>query len=46
MNSMRAVAKRNNLFTLSLFASISQLFRLKYILKLGNHAFKNVDKVF
>ena len=44
MNQMRPVAKRDNLYTLSLFALKLWLFRLKYILKLRKHTFKNVDK--
>ena len=46
MNQMRPVAKRDNLYTLSLFALKLWLFRLKYILKLRKHTFKNVDKFF
>ena len=46
MNQMRPVAKRDNLYTLTLFALKLCLFRLKYILKLRKHTFKNVDKFF
>ena len=46
MNQMRPVAKRDNLYTLSLFALKLCLFRLKYILKLRKHTFKNIDKFF
>ena len=46
MNQMRPVAKRDNLYTLSLFALKLWLFRLKYMLKLRKHTFKNVDKFF
>ena len=46
MNQMRPVAKRDNLYTLSLFALKLCLFRLKYILKLRKHTFKNIDKIF
>ena len=46
MNQMRPVAKRDNLYTLSLFALKLCFFRLKYILKLGKHIFKNIDKFF
>ena len=46
MNQMRLVAKRDNLYTLSLFALKLWLFRLKYVLKLRKHTFKNVDKLF
>ena len=40
MNQMRPVAKRDNLYTLSLFVLKLCLFRLKYILKLRKHTFK------
>ena len=40
MNQMRPVAKRDSLYTLSLFALKFWLFRLKYILKLRKHTFK------
>ena len=43
---VRPVTKRDNLYTLSLFALKLWLFRLKYILKLRKHTFKNVDKFF
>ena len=43
---MRPVAKRDNLYTLSLFALKLGLFRLKYMLKLRKHTFKNVDNFF
>ena len=43
-NQMWPFVKRDNLFKLSLFALKLWLFRVKYILKLGKHAFKNVDK--
>ena len=46
MNQMRPVEKRDNLYTLSLFALKLWLFTLKYILKLRKHTFKNVDKFF
>ena len=46
MNQMRPVAKRDNLYTLSLFALKLWLFRLKYTLKLRKHTFKNVDRFF
>ena len=46
MNQMRPVAKHDNLCSLSLFASKLWPFRLKYILKLRKHTFKNVDKFF
>ena len=46
MNQMQAVAKRDNLYTVSLFVLKSWLFRLKYILKLRKHTFKNIDKFF
>ena len=48
MNQMRPVAKRDNLNTLScaICVEIIWLFRLKYILKLRKHTFKNVDKFF
>ena len=46
MNQMRPVAKRDNLYTLSLFALKLCLFRLKYTLKLRKHTFKNIDKFF
>ena len=44
MNQMRPVAKRDNLYTLSLFALKLWLFRLKYVLKLRKHTFKDVEK--
>ena len=40
------VAKRNNLYTLSLYALKLWLLRLRYILKLRKHTFKNLDKFF
>ena len=46
MNQMWPVAKRDNLYTLSLFALKLCLFRLKYILKLRKRTFKNIDKFF
>ena len=46
MNQMRPVAKRDYLYTLSLFALKLCLLRLKYILKLRKHTFKNIDKFF
>ena len=46
MNQMQPVAKRDNLYMLSLFTLKLWLFRLKYILKLRKHIFKNVDKFF
>ena len=46
MNQMRPVAKRDNLYTPSLFALKLCLFRLKYILNLRKHTFKNIDKFF
>ena len=46
INQMRPVAKRDNLYTLSLFALKLWLFRLKFMLELRERAFKNVDKFF
>ena len=46
MNQMRPVAKRDNLYTLSLFALKFCLFGLKHILKLKKHTFKSIDKFF
>ena len=46
MNQMRPVAKRENLCTLSPLALKLCFFRLKHILKLRKHTFKNVLKFF
>ena len=42
INQLRSVAKRDNLYTLSLFALKLCLFRLKCILKLRKHTFEKV----
>ena len=46
MNQMRPVAKRDNLYTLSLFALKLWLFRLKYILKFRKHTFTETSTNF